>query len=245
METVFSRDKTGKTTVGNSTIFVPPTKTALSVLGTNTIQDGDRFAEDYWVYGPDEERRRKWFKSIPNSGGMIWPPKLDNVATLEAKRWKWRQRNQAKFLPEWHSICAKFRELGDVGGYFDNGPNAHGWVQFCLYKYGVESAGISWNWCKHHSEQKKPDVINQEFVDWYFDYEKRSRTANRRYFMIYMSFLNAVDHNFWEDFKKEDSALHLRVNGRDYWFVRAGEFDDHFFRLLASPEDTTVVTIEK
>jgi len=231
---IFSRDKNGKTTVGDSIITVPKDQSFLSVMGTNAICNGDNFAEDYWVYNKGQ-RTRKWFKNLSDKSGVIWPPKLNDLDKLEAKRWKWHSRNASRYIPEWKKIQDRLRELGNVGGYWDNGPKACGWVQFEVY-----DDYTCWKW-----NDNKPQVINQEFVDWYFDFMSRHNTAGKRYSVINTAFLDSVDHSFqkvfWENLS--ESTLHLNINDRDYWFLRAKNYLDHFFEVLSLPEDTKVVKI--
>jgi len=256
-DTVINRDETGETTIGETTINIPKDRSVLSVVPYNAIRDGDDFREDGWVYGPDGKQRRKWFVSIGDWNRLMWSPKLKDLATLEAKRWKWLHRakvhNQPFFGPAFDKARAAIDEVDQKG---DEGrAKIGGWAEITVREAwsGVQKKekwrvikgwvelsggqGIGWSWVS-----EKPDNINQPVVDEWIKGERRWMLRGSRSGLIRSAFLRAVDENYWEKWSAEAGdytiALHLEINGRDYWFTRAQRHCGKFFEKLAWPEDT-------
>lgn len=208
------------------------------------IQDGDDFRLDGWVYGPDGQRRRKWFTGILGEQGRIWPPKLDSIAPLEAKRWKWHTRTAEKNRLLWDEIQPKVKALGRCGGKIKSGAarsreKSESWV----YLTSSEK-GVSWTWTEEGG-RVKPSLINQPLVDEWFRYEDQYIISSRRLGILNAAFVQAVWRRYQERILKDENfnMLHVIINGRDYWFQRPRRRDGgSSFQRIAYPEDTYVVT---
>ena len=85
-------------------VEVPPTETMLGLLSRNLdVQDGDRFAEDGFVYNQEGAKTRKWF-SYMQGWNHFWAPVLDNPARLEAVYHKVKLRSDARYKRLWDHI---------------------------------------------------------------------------------------------------------------------------------------------
>lgn len=224
-------------------------ETIAYVLSANMVNDpildGDDFRPDGWVYGPDGQRRRKWFTGILGwPQGRIWPPKLNNIAPLEAQRWKWHTRTVKKNRLLWDEIQPKVKALGRCGGKIKSGAarsreKSESWV----YLTSSEK-GVTWTWTEEGG-RIKPSPINQPLVDEWFRYEDQYIISSRRLGILNAAFLQAVWRRYQERILKDENfnMLHAIINGRDYWFQRPRRRGGgSSFQRISYPEDTFVVT---
>jgi len=254
---IFSRKGTSGR-VGNTRFKLPAQIAGISLLATNAVCDMDDFREDGYVYGPDNKIRRKWFGSIEET--RVWNPKLDNIAVLEAKRWKYLERYNAKarklWTPMYRDIVKAKRFIAKIvipGDRRRNSwrdepawqPDIPGEVVF-EGKPGEahEGGGISWNWLNSYMEHghkyhpietvKRNDALGQQ----YFDDSHRLSKYGRVNIIFHQVFLRAIQKQYasrlWKLYHQgKSTTLHLTINGRDYWF----HVDGRDMVPLALPED--------
>lgn len=161
---------------------LPDDVTALSLLGVNSVQDGDDFQKDGWVYR-DGKPVRKWFIRLScDDQERIWEPKFENVVLLEAKRWKYYERAMRLTLPTYQELDQQCKKAKKFGGYAKFSEKSEGLVEFSC---GL--VGTSWSWV-----DKKPNNINQELVDKYFSVEKRNREVWHRYHLFDKAFQEGI-----------------------------------------------------
>lgn len=206
-------------------ITVPADYSAVAIVGSqrNRIEDGDDFRSDGWVYNKGV-RRRKWFQPL-GSMHYFWEPKIENLALLEAKRWKMLQYRDKINKPLWAKLMAKLKTAKKFGGYVDFGPGkSSGCVELTYYE---EDAGVSWDWVK------KAKPVKQGLVDEYFAAEAIMNRNNARHSMFKLAFERSVHHHYYNKIKRNGLKLpnfHLMVNGRDYWY-------NNKLEPIAYPED--------
>lgn len=238
----FHRNAEGVVVTEKGTFKVPKTESVLGIAHNNDVYDGDEFHDDSWVYR-NGVRVRKWFIGFVDlcstwADAKIWEPKLDDVAALETRRWHFHQNYQRRVVPLWDILYNKMKVAGEFGGLKLNRPTPQGYVRFGRYSPG------SWDWCR---EGEKPDVINQELVNEWFDFEKFSSFMHKPFYLYTQAFTLAVDRCFgYKKFGKDyNKKLHLVVNGRDYWFARnLREFAERFFSKISFPEDTQNIVVK-
>lgn len=233
-EIILKRDKTGKTTVNGDTFNVPTTHTALSVIGSNNIMDGDDFRDDYWVYR-NGKKVRKWFMKLRNRDLRIWPPRLDDIAKCEAKRWRWLQRCKTVCNPMWNKLYKDMEAQGDFGGFrVGTSKKAEGWIEF-----NVSNGGLGWSWVK-----EKPAKINQTLTQRYFEEDEIIMRYYQRSAYFHAAFMEAIENKFWAKLNEDKfnkTKLHLIINKRDYWFGMDRRSYCSCVEAIAMPEETHII----
>jgi len=210
---------------------IPSNRTALGLLGTNRANDGDDFREDGWVYN-EEVQMRKWFGNVDDSKHRrIWLPKLLDLVTLEATRWRVYERSKRIIDRSWPLM---FRMMTDVG------------KAVCRWKDGwgvVESypgEGISWLFQKEEASELHPGIARE-----YIQAEQHMLDHCRRCSLFNLAFVDAVQKRYGKDGALVHPGIrsfHLTINGRHYWFSvfqRSGYYVE--IKKLSFPEDTVEV----
>lgn len=78
MKNILNRGEDGSAQVDGFKVKVPQTVSALSIIGTNTIYDGDDFQEDGYVY--NNNQKRKWFRACSRFGiKRLWVGRENNL----------------------------------------------------------------------------------------------------------------------------------------------------------------------
>lgn len=210
-------------------------ETALSVLGTNPVQHGDDFRDDGYVYGPDGEIRRKRFKEFYGYGPRFsyWHPKLKDIKSIEAARYKAYVKYQDSIRTLWKEM---FKEL--------KGKVVLGMHEDKEIFIDTSDRGLSWGYMEYSeiwSDQER--VRDQDLVDLHFAVEKRMNDLRRRFQIFNQIFELAIRAEYFSDYP-DQALLKLSVNNRTYWieFVRGRH--DFKFRILNEVDNVREGVIE-
>ena len=255
MTTLLHRTADGTTELANGTTFkVPKNRSALSMFGTNRISHGDVFAEDGWVY-QEGKKVRKWFtRFLPHGDETIWEPKLKDVVTLEAKRWKYLNRpTRDKLNRQWKENYDKVMAAAPFLAKMPRtGKRSEGKIFFEIHDRD-ERQYVSWNWVSimESGNRKVPKgtPTHQKLADEFFYIEDRLMECSTRRSLFFHAFLSAINKKYVDAMfpRKRSSGdpttLHLIINGRDYWFRPSPSPRlDYMIEPIALPEDTQIIT---
>ena len=226
-------------------VQVPSNQMFLGMVGANpTINDGDDFRRDGYVYNKEGQLYRKWFVNLydpqgGNSYGRIWEPKLQDIPALEALRWwalDWQRRwYERKHQPIYNAICALADERGEVSWqnpfivhakatHERSDPDKYKWIEFNFHpidpfykKTDGWRYSYSWEWVKGEVADPQHLDLGQPF----YEIDQHTRVVGKRKHVFMAAFNMAIDRLIWGDKlpKAEwDQTLQLEINGRFYWF---------------------------
>jgi hypothetical protein len=219
--------------------------------------------DEGWIYAfnPRTQKRgkklRKFYELLNrgsydfDEGIRFWKPKINDVVTAEAKRWKalqYRSKQYAKISPAFDLVLKNtpfscIRITKEYPGF--------AWVEFPHNNSGPYERGVSWNWWDRSSTNKnkteKPESpLKQDVGDAWFYYEDRSREIRTRSTYFETVFSKSIQKNygdlFYGDHYNRLKKLKLIINGREY-LIGNGERDG--FGVLVYPEDFTTEVVEK
>lgn len=254
-------------TEAHAKVQVPSNRAFLGMIGANpTIQDGDDFRRDGYVYNKEGQPYRKWFVNLydPDGSGIygrIWEPKLKDIAAIENLRWwalewsrKWYER---KHRPIYRAICALADERGEVSWQNPFVVHAHAahirmdsdkykWIAFNFHPidpyYKKSNSDFpysySWDWVEGAVDNPQHVDLGQPF----YEVDKHSRTVAKRKYVFIAAFKMAIDKLVRGSRlpKAEwDQTLKLEINGRSYWFCSERTRDSdrpYIWKVLHWPE---------
>ena len=199
--------------------------------------------QTHWIYeklknGKIGKKKRKFYSSLFGASGIkFWQPKIKDLLTCEAKRWKAKQYQKKQYdkivgvfditLKSTPFKCIKLTK--EYPGF--------GWVEFPR-----NTGGISWNWVNggrhpHQDDSKFP--LKQDIGDLWFHYEQRSRIIQQRAGYFHTLFQKALEDKFanyfYRNHRLTDQKAKLVLNGREYII---GFENGRQFGVVAYPEDT-------
>lgn len=198
---------------------VPQNMSALTFLSNEKINDGDVFADDYWVYNQNK-RIRKWFSRIPNSEIRFWHPKTDDVVLLESKRWKLCQHYYQTITSLREEIKNRFADIQEVhGSTEENGRIIRGKITKDE-KYGLLF--------EQFIKEVNPNLVNQELYLLHQNYFDRMTQLGGRFDIAHKIFHFAICRNYRDFFIPKnyhesgyEKTLHMVINGRTYIFKKS------------------------
>lgn len=226
---------------------IPTTYSAMCILGNNSINDGDDFREDYYVYR-NNKPVRKWFTTISNY--RVWPPNLNNPKELENKYVAIR----SKVLSQWEKV----RELANY--IYSKGGSAHAkpthrytissdGKNYWLYNFDRKDGGrLSWhfNWCKEPTEKINQD-LGQRFYELNARADIMANRLNVAKIFLDESIKRLIKNNLPKDFKF-DSNFRVDLNNRTYFYHFTTEKYEYTpsLKILSWPESNTIkLEVEK
>lgn len=145
--------------------------------------------EEGWIYERKRNNQKgdkicKLYERLDKGWGddgiQFWRPKLKDIVTCEAKRWKARLH----YFKQMKLITPAFDLVLDNVPFCcirktDKWPG-HAWIEFPKHEaYPGESPGVSWEWWDKKGERPE-NPLKQDIGDAWFDYEVRSRELRKR-----------------------------------------------------------------
>lgn len=221
MEMIMERNSSGEVNIEGKRVTIPRDELALSMFAANPVLDRAEYRKDGLIYINDKPVK-KWFKDCyapdGNSKGVrIWPPVLSDIATLEARRWRVKERTDRFYNEVFKPVYDAIIKAGEAHArptHKFNGDQK--WWRYYRNDYPSEQPTISWDWVDDPDEPK-----NYEIGQHYYDIDHQLI----RYYGYMGSFntvLEAAIHKYlWREHKPDmaSTTLRLILNGRDYWYV--------------------------
>lgn len=182
MKNILNRDSDGKAQFEGTNIKVPKTISALSIIGTNTIYDGDDFQENGYVY--NNGQKRKWFRSCSRFGiKKLWVGRDNNLKYWHDLFYKLNTkiktiRDEQRNLLKPYENKSEFKLYAKPTHKFDSNGKDYWVYDFRKDENGKFSYGFNWI--------TKPKKINgQRFYELGLraDYYGKYRFAAENYFI--------------------------------------------------------------
>lgn len=214
-------------------ITVPKNRSGLSILGLNTVSDGDTFESDYYVYR-DGKRVRKWF-SFRRGWSHFWPPVLDALLRIETLHERFEQRiekNLAARRAHLDLIRSKVQSTKTAGSpetWVVYAKPTHSYEpsgNFTFWRYEVyfEPRYKAWTFCWHWVEEPSKILhLDLGMALYKFDHGA-FRSLYVRASMIRELLDSALIHHIRKHGappknRNDYPQYQITVNGRDYWYV--------------------------
>ncbi len=201
--------------------------------------------EEGWVYARRGNKKGKRLRKFlqPMAGyyrddsPLIWMPRVNDLVTAEAKRWKALEYRVREITP----LLKVFELVRDNAPFCcvhitDHWPECT-WVKFPRTSDGSygNSIGVSWDWVKGKEKPNLPQ--KQDIGDAWFAYESRSSEVRRRVGLFESLFQMALEKRYADEFYRHRDRTFLRnlvINGRTYL---VGRKEGGGFGVIAYPED--------
>jgi hypothetical protein len=214
------RNSEGKVTIGDKVVSIPRNELALSMFGINPVFDRAEYGEDGWIY-IDNKPVKKWFKDCYSPDGSsrgvrIWHPILSDIPTLEARKWRMKERKDRFYHEVWRPLYDLLVKVGEAHAKPTHKFKSE--KKWWLYKtYECEDTHhIGFDWVDTPAKPK-----NVEIGQRYYELDRR--------IMRYYGYINLFDivlglaiHKFLRMEHPPQAAgvsLRLVLNGRNYWYV--------------------------
>lgn len=220
-EMIMERDSAGKVDIAGMSVTIPQGELALSMLATNPVFDRAEYRTDGWIY-VDNKPVRKWFRDCyspdGNSRGIrIWEPILSDIAALEARRWRMKERADRFYNELWrpaYDAVIDAEEAHAKPTHKFTGEKK--WWRYYCTDYVNGSTALSWDWVDDPGKPK-----NYEVGQRYYDLDRQMT----RYYGYVSRFTIVLEAAIHRHLRKKHSpnmvgtTLRLILNGRDYWYV--------------------------
>lgn len=214
--TVVMKRKGEDARIGDTHIKLPTNVTVLSLIGTNTVQDGFIFNDDWWVYKNENGKLvkvKKWFSQI--EGIIVWPPILEDIKKLEQRYQNIKAKRDNFIKTRWEPIYNKLMENEKAHvfpKYVENNKDKEWWL------YSIRHVGdnhyIGFDWVEG---PQKP--INVELGTEYYEVERKLSRYNKYVHMFSTVLHKAIDRFLRKNAPtKTNQILKLVINGRNYWY---------------------------
>lgn len=185
---------------------IPPNMSILNLNSCNRIQDEDDFRENGYIWYQNE--RRKWFINI--HGHRIWSPKLQDIPSLEALRWKVQQNcnSEAKIL--WKSFIYE-TPIGKYYGIFPGNPSRY--IIMDLDK----DKSVGWK-----DTEILHNILGQNTIKRYFLMEKRINVLNKRMRLCNTILDHALQNQIYYNTRFNSTYIQFLINDRTYLYIKYG-----------------------
>jgi len=220
MEMIMERNSDGKVTIGDNSATIPKNELALFMFGTNPVFDKAEYRKDGLIY-VDDKPVRKWFRDCYLPGGnsrgvRIWQPILSDIVSLEARRWRMKERVEKFYNDVWKPAFELVVKAG--GAHAEPTHKFTGdktWWLYTIHDYG-DSHSISFDWVDTPTEPKAHETGQQYYLldrqmERYYGY------ANR--FNVVLE--SAIAKYLRKEHPPERAGITFRLvlNGRNYWYA--------------------------
>jgi hypothetical protein len=233
--------------------------------------------EEGWIYekkknGKKGKKIRKFYERLNGYGFgrndddsiTFWRPKINDLVTCEAKRWKaiqYRIKQYAKIIGVF-DLVLKNTPFCCIRTY-PNSSRIEDIVKWIVFPhYPQRDSGVShdlWDghetdpktgqraWNNGRKTQERPNVpLKQDIGDAWFHYEDRSRILRERCGYFEQVFEMALKKRYEEEFCNYENRYSTKkkcliINGRTYVI---GPSERNRFGVLAYPEDLTTEIVE-
>lgn len=196
--------------------------------------------EEGWVFECNKKGKKgkkicKLYENLfqdgyKNNNITFWRPKLQDIVTCEAKRWKAKQyyENQIKKILPTFDLVSKNTPFCCI-------RKTKNWPGFAWVEFSSVNNGVSWNWW--NKENERPDSpLKQNIGDKWFEYESRSYQLLDRFNCFKMLFHRAISNEYAKKFydKNFHKKINLVINERNYII---GMKNNQEFGVIVYPED--------
>lgn len=192
---------------------LPTDRSALSIIGTNRIEQSDVFAPDYWVYDDFGNKKRKWFCSIEGVK-LLWRPNLERIARIEGLRFKLAIMATRLWEKEIVPLLREIIESGEVTHTFPTSqPNV-----FCEYKVQNRNGSPSYNisWVKKCSYNKS-SIFGQKLYCLDLKLERFNKRHYKARMVLNEAFVTVIK-KYDKTVIRDGQLFRFVVNGREYLY---------------------------
>ncbi len=224
---------------------------------TATVHTADM---DGWLRDKEGNRIRRWFTQIGEGGELrVWPPKLQDLHTLEKKRWegvmKLRAWCDAQEGPMQEKLNALTRPL--VGGCPDELGRK---IILMRYNYTNPESRGCWRWYREEDHPPLEECGDgQELVnEWWYVIQRR-RTIAEMAGAYHTAFTHVLDQRYMKTLTERATggplkwtatdgplkckAIRMTINSREYIFKLERSKYSAWIEFVILPEDLDVLVI--